>query len=122
AAAALAAARPAGPDRAAYRRSGSGGPAAARYRFPPSQRRRPDRLTRQHRLDGSMLTDRERLRRLAAMPHLVAFHRALTRLRSSVTVMNSGAHPDDEHNDMLAALRHEMGARIVVACSTRGEG
>lgn len=69
-----------------------------------------------------MLTDRERLRRLAAMPHLVAFHRALTRLRSSVTVMNSGAHPDDEHNDMLAALRYEMGARIVVACSTRGEG
>ncbi|ODT66886.1 MAG: hypothetical protein ABS75_25215 [Pelagibacterium sp. SCN 63-23] len=69
-----------------------------------------------------MLTDRERLRRQAAMPHLVAFYRALTRLRSSVTIMNSGAHPDDEHNDMLAALRHEMGTRIVVACSTRGEG
>ena len=69
-----------------------------------------------------MLPDRERLRRRAASPRLVALHRALGRLRSTVTVMNTGAHPDDEHNDMLATLRHQHGMRIVVACSTRGEG
>ncbi|WQO29751.1 PIG-L family deacetylase [Microvirga lotononidis] len=36
--------------------------------------------------------------------------------------MNTGAHPDDEHNGLLAALRFAYGMRIVVACSTRGEG
>ena len=69
-----------------------------------------------------MLPDRERLRRRAASPRLVSLHRSLGRLRSTVTVMNTGAHPDDEHNDMLATLRHQHGMRIVVACSTRGEG
>ncbi|MDV3253655.1 PIG-L family deacetylase [Devosia sp. BK] len=69
-----------------------------------------------------MLTAPERLRRRAAQPRLVALARALSRLKSSVTVMNTGAHPDDEHNEMLAAMRHEMGMRIIVACSTRGEG
>jgi len=69
-----------------------------------------------------MLNDQDRLRRRAANPRLVTLYRALTRLRSTVTVMNTGAHPDDEHNGMLAVLRHQDGARIVVACSTRGEG
>lgn len=69
-----------------------------------------------------MLTAPERLRRRAAAPRLVTLARALSRLRSTVTVMNTGAHPDDEHNEMLATMRHEMGMRIVVACSTRGEG
>lgn len=69
-----------------------------------------------------MLTAPERLRRRAAQPRLVALARALSRLNSTVTVMNTGAHPDDEHNEMLATMRHEMGMRIVVACSTRGEG
>lgn len=69
-----------------------------------------------------MLTAPERLRRRAAQPRLVSLARALSRLRSSVTVMNTGAHPDDEHSEMLAAMRHQMGIRIVVACSTRGEG
>nr|WP_162489286.1 PIG-L family deacetylase [Microvirga vignae] len=36
--------------------------------------------------------------------------------------MNTGAHPDDEANGMLAALRFAYGMRVVVACSTRGEG
>ncbi|WP_291406253.1 PIG-L family deacetylase, partial [Devosia sp.] len=40
----------------------------------------------------------------------------------TVTVMNTGAHPDDEHSEMLAAMRHQFGMRVVVACSTRGEG
>ena len=69
-----------------------------------------------------MLTSRERLRRQAANPHLVALHTALGRLGSPLTAMNTGAHPDDEHNGMLATLRHQYGMRIVVACSTRGEG
>ncbi len=69
-----------------------------------------------------MLPDRDRLRRRAAQPRLVALHRALGRLRSTIGVMNTGAHPDDEHNEMLATLRHQHGARIIVACSTRGEG
>src|SRR5215217_2128272 len=69
-----------------------------------------------------MLTAPERLRRRAATPRLVTLARALSRLQSTVTVMNTGAHPDDEHNEMLATMRHQMGIRIVVACSTRGEG
>ncbi|MDB5622466.1 MAG: family deacetylase, partial [Devosia sp.] len=54
-----------------------------------------------------MLTDRDRLRRRAEAPRLVVLYRALTRLRSTLTVMNTGAHPDDEHNGMLATLRHQ---------------
>lgn len=69
-----------------------------------------------------MLTDRDRLRRRAATPRLVALHRALARLKSTVTVMNTGAHPDDEQNGMLAFLHYQRGMRVVVACSTRGEG
>lgn len=69
-----------------------------------------------------MLTDRERLRRRAAQPRLVSLYRALSRLRSTVTVMNTGAHPDDEQSGMLAVMRHQLGMRVVVACSTRGEG
>jgi LmbE family N-acetylglucosaminyl deacetylase len=37
-------------------------------------------------------------------------------------VMNTGAHPDDEQSGMLAAMRYGYGMRVVVACSTRGEG
>ncbi len=69
-----------------------------------------------------MLTSRQRLARQAAQPHLIAFYAALGRLQSSLTVMNTGAHPDDEQNGMLALLRHQHGMRIVIACSTRGEG
>lgn len=69
-----------------------------------------------------MLPDRERLRRRASQPRLVALYRALTRLRSVQTVMNTGAHPDDEHSAMLAVMRHQLGMRVVIACSTRGEG
>lgn len=69
-----------------------------------------------------MLPDRDRLFRRAAQPRLVTLHRALGRLKSPITVMNTGAHPDDEHSDMLAVLRHQLGMRVVIACSTRGEG
>lgn len=69
-----------------------------------------------------MLSDRDRLHRRAATPRYVALAQALGRLRSSLTVMNTGAHPDDEQNGLLAALRFDQGMRVVVACSTRGEG
>ena len=69
-----------------------------------------------------MLTAHERLARQKARPLLVELHRALERLTSVVTVMNTGAHPDDEQSGMLATLRFARGMRIVIACSTRGEG
>jgi LmbE family N-acetylglucosaminyl deacetylase len=69
-----------------------------------------------------VLTDRERLARQRARPLLVELHHALTRLTSTLTVMNTGAHPDDDHSRMLAAQRFRHGMRVVIACSTRGEG
>ncbi|RDI61764.1 LmbE family N-acetylglucosaminyl deacetylase [Microvirga subterranea] len=57
-----------------------------------------------------------------ADPALVRLHRKLERLSSVLTVMNTGAHPDDEASGMLAALRFGLGMRVVIACSTRGEG
>lgn len=69
-----------------------------------------------------MLRDHERIAREMADPALVRLHRKLERLSSVLTVMNTGAHPDDEASGMLAALRFGLGMRIVIACSTRGEG
>ncbi|MGO4572109.1 PIG-L family deacetylase [Microvirga sp. 2TAF3] len=69
-----------------------------------------------------MLRHHERIAREIADPALVRLHRKLERLSSVLTVMNTGAHPDDEANGMLAALRFGLGMRVIVACSTRGEG
>lgn len=69
-----------------------------------------------------MLSDRQRIEKQKATPALIRLHHALTRLRSVVTVMNTGAHPDDEQSGMLAYLRFHAGMRVIVACSTRGEG
>lgn len=69
-----------------------------------------------------MLSARDRLARQKSRPLLVELHRALSRLSSVLTVMNTGAHPDDEQNEMLAVFRLAEGMRVVVACSTRGEG
>lgn len=69
-----------------------------------------------------MLTARDRLARRKSRPAIVALHRALTRLTSTLTVMNTGAHPDDEQSGMLALMRFGMGMRVIIACSTRGEG
>ncbi|HWJ87440.1 MAG TPA: PIG-L family deacetylase [Pelagibacterium sp.] len=64
----------------------------------------------------------QRFAQRRSTPRLVALHRAISRLKSTVTVMHSGAHPDDEQNAMLALMRFEFGMRTIVACSTRGEG
>lgn len=69
-----------------------------------------------------MLSDRERLGRSQTRPRLIELSRALGRLRSVLTVMHTGAHPDDEQSGMLAAMRFGLGMRTVIACSTRGEG
>ncbi|MGF9694103.1 PIG-L family deacetylase [Rhizobium sp. 0TCS1.26] len=69
-----------------------------------------------------MLTARERIERQMNDPSLVRLHRKLSRLRSTVTMMNTGAHPDDEQNGLLAWLRLGLGMRVIIACSTRGEG
>ncbi|NIX75035.1 PIG-L family deacetylase [Microvirga terricola] len=69
-----------------------------------------------------MLRDHERIAREMADPALVRLHRKLERLTSVLTVMNTGAHPDDEHNGMLAAFRFGFGMRVTILCSTRGEG
>ncbi|WP_417843278.1 PIG-L family deacetylase [Thalassospira sp.] len=69
-----------------------------------------------------MLNDRERLTRQKSDPAIIRLHRALSRLKSVVTVMHSGAHPDDEQSGMVAYLRYGRGMRVVVTCSTRGEG
>ena len=68
------------------------------------------------------LTDPQRIEREAARPYLVELWRALTPLRSAVSFMNTGAHPDDEISDMLAKLGLGDGLDISYACSTRGEG
>jgi LmbE family N-acetylglucosaminyl deacetylase len=69
-----------------------------------------------------MLNARERIERQMNDPSLVRLHRKLSRLRSTVTMMNTGAHPDDEQNGLLAWLRLGLGMRVIIACSTRGEG
>lgn len=69
-----------------------------------------------------MLTARERIERQMADPSLVRLHRKLSRLKATVTMMNTGAHPDDEQNGMLAWFRLGLGMRVIIACSTRGEG
>ena len=68
------------------------------------------------------LTDPQRLSLDAQNPHIVALWRALVPLRSVISFMNTGAHPDDEISEMLAALSFRDGIDISYACSTRGEG
>ncbi|MFT6537534.1 MAG: LmbE family N-acetylglucosaminyl deacetylase, partial [Loktanella salsilacus] len=68
------------------------------------------------------MTAHDRLARREAAPALMRLSRALSRLDSVLTVMNTGAHPDDEHSGLMAWLRFGCGMRVVIACSTRGEG
>lgn len=69
-----------------------------------------------------MTADQTRLARREAAPALMRLSRALSRLDSVLTIMNTGAHPDDEQSGLLAWLRYGQGLRVIVACSTRGEG
>ncbi len=66
--------------------------------------------------------DRQRLDEDRRQPRIVQLHFALSRLRSCITFMNSGAHPDDEVSAMLATLGYREGYDISFACANRGEG
>ena len=68
------------------------------------------------------LTDKARIAADQKTPQIVEIWRAVTALRSTVSFMNTGAHPDDEASAMLAAMRFRDGIDISYACSTRGEG
>ncbi|MCT4610375.1 MAG: PIG-L family deacetylase [Pelagimonas sp.] len=68
------------------------------------------------------LTDLDRIHNDRLSPHIVTLWRALRPLQTVVSYMNTGAHPDDEHSAMLAALAWRDGVDISYACSTRGEG
>ena len=68
------------------------------------------------------LKERARIATDQGAPRILDLWRALTALRSIVSFMNTGAHPDDETSAMLAALRFRDGIDISYACSTRGEG
>ena len=68
------------------------------------------------------LSDPDRLFRQMAAPRIVLLWRALQPLQSVVSFMNTGAHPDDETSEMLAALAFRDGLALSFACANRGEG
>jgi LmbE family N-acetylglucosaminyl deacetylase len=68
------------------------------------------------------LSDQAKIANERDRPRIVALWQGLTALKSTVSFMNTGAHPDDEDSALLAALRFRDGVDISYACSTRGEG
>uniref|UniRef100_UPI00356A57B2 PIG-L family deacetylase n=1 Tax=Phaeovulum sp. TaxID=2934796 RepID=UPI00356A57B2 len=68
------------------------------------------------------MTDPARIAAQRTAPMGLMLWRALQPLRGLARFMNSGAHPDDETSDMLAALSLRDGLSLSYACSTRGEG
>lgn len=69
-----------------------------------------------------MTPDQTRLMQQAARPAIAALWKALKPLTSVVTVLQTGAHPDDETSQMLARFTLADGARVAYACAVRGEG
>ncbi|MDJ0629965.1 MAG: PIG-L family deacetylase [Rhodobacter sp.] len=63
-----------------------------------------------------------RIARQMTRPRIVQLWWAMQPLRTVVSFLNTGAHPDDETTAMLAALRLGQGIDIAYACATRGEG
>ena len=43
-------------------------------------------------------------------------------LSTTLTILQTGAHPDDETSTTLSYLAKEVGARVVYCCAVRGEG
>ena len=68
------------------------------------------------------LTDPQRINHQACKPRIVALWHTLQSLKSCVSFMNTGAHPDDETSAMLSALSLRDGLSISYACVNRGEG
>lgn len=67
-------------------------------------------------------TDPDRIFQQMRSSRIVSLWRALQPLRSTVSFMNTGAHPDDETSSMLAALGFRDGMILSYACANRGEG
>ncbi len=68
------------------------------------------------------LSDQQRIALDLRRPRIVDLWFALQGLKSVVSFMQSGAHPDDEQSAMLAALRFRDGFATSYACAVRGEG
>ncbi|MCG6902377.1 MAG: PIG-L family deacetylase [Rhodobacter sp.] len=68
------------------------------------------------------LSDQARIAADAATPRIVELWQALQPLKSVISFMQSGAHPDDETSAMMAALTYRDGFGISYACAVRGEG
>ncbi len=68
------------------------------------------------------ISDLQKLQEVMKNPDKAPLWQALQSLRSVVSFMNTGAHPDDETTRMLAALSLRDGLKISQACANRGEG
>jgi LmbE family N-acetylglucosaminyl deacetylase len=68
-----------------------------------------------------MQPDQRRILEQAATSGLIGLWRALLPLKTVVTFLQTGAHPDDETTRLLARLRSD-GLRLAYACATRGQG
>ncbi|MES0867897.1 PIG-L family deacetylase [Pseudovibrio sp. SCP19] len=68
------------------------------------------------------LSDQERIAAHKQHVRMVELWRALQPLKSTVSFMNTGAHPDDEISEMLAAIGLRDGIALSYACANRGEG
>ena len=68
------------------------------------------------------LSDPERIAAHKQHVRMVGLWRALQPLKSTVSFMNTGAHPDDEVSEMLAAIGLRDGIALSYACANRGEG
>ncbi len=69
-----------------------------------------------------MTPDQARLLEQAATSGAINLWRALLPLKSVTTVLQTGAHPDDETSALLARLSLGDGMRVAFACAVRGEG
>ena len=67
-------------------------------------------------------SDQSRIAADAMHPRIVDLWFALRGLKSTLSFMQSGAHPDDEISAMLAALRYRDGIALSYVCAVRGEG
>src|SRR3712207_3482124 len=68
-----------------------------------------------------MSPEQSRVLAQSATSGLVRLWRALLPLKTVVTFLQTGAHPDDETTRLLARLRSD-GVRVAYACATRGQG
>ena len=64
----------------------------------------------------------KRIRKQQLRPRIATLWQALQPLHTTLSFMNSGAHPDDETSAMLACLGLRDGLHLSYVCANRGEG